>query len=204
MVHKKLIDFLLTFFTQFHCLFFSKIGINVLQQASVYWAANTFGTINLAIAVCGCCVFVDDKWTDGRSFINLLYDLKINIFGIVPSLLSTLKPNEIPKHVNHIISWGEQCSTDLREIWINDKYTFKFVDLLLSTEYWLSFKCENKDGVFTTVCDNIRYGLLNDDGEIIADNDSFITHEVQDESAEMLGELVLEKGYNYYKSGHIL
>lgn len=140
--------------TRYKRLLPENINARVLQQASVYWAANTFGTLSLVIALAGCAVFQRDSWAGSSQFLEeIVFQKKIAVFGIVPSLMADVaSPAHIPSCVRTIISWGERCPAIVRDRFMQQA-NFRFLDLLLSTEFWLAFVCDTPDAVFRPLCE---------------------------------------------------
>jgi acyl-CoA synthetase (AMP-forming)/AMP-acid ligase II len=136
----------------------------VLQQSSPYWSAAFLGQIDLALGLRGTIVF--SKASAG-SILQEVSLRKINVFGIVPSCLAVEVGNKdlasvLSSDVKLVICWGEAASPDLlKKIRIFDKVTnhrrTAFVDLLLSTEYWLSFY---SDMTNATSGEKIKYKTL--------------------------------------------
>jgi hypothetical protein len=107
----------------------------VLQHTPALWAASAMGQIDIALAfgatIC-CCATADQESI-------ALHEA--TVLGIVPSSLEALDPRATPS-VRHVFTWGEAMSPALASKW--RKASVAVSELLISTEYWLSFVCDGK------------------------------------------------------------
>lgn len=115
----------------------------VLQHSSTYWGATFLGQINIALAIGGCVVFSDNS-TDLTSIIE---SQNITIIGVVPSQLRALL-GSCPT-LRTIFTWGEKLPQAVAKKRISK--TTQVVELLVSTEYWLSLYAINGANEFSII-----------------------------------------------------
>ena len=99
----------------------------VLQHTAPLWAASTMGQLDIALAF-GARICISDA----------VDEVAINshgatVLGVVPSSLMALEP---PSSLRCVFTWGESMSPQLGARWRRRVDVF---ELLISTEYWLSF-----------------------------------------------------------------
>ena len=116
----------------------------VLQNSSSYWGATFLGQINIGLALGACIVFSDNP-TDLTPIIE---SERITIIGLVPSQLRALS-GPCPA-LRTIFTWGEKLPENLAKKWIKSKTT-QVIELLVSTEYWLSLFALNGSSEFTVL-----------------------------------------------------
>merc|ERR1719221_720854 len=74
----------------------------VLQQTSVFWAASTWGQLDIALAF-GAAILISSSSTPSA---RLLREAGITVIGAAPSTLSGLSAGDAPS-VRTVFSWGE-------------------------------------------------------------------------------------------------
>ncbi|CAJ1399815.1 unnamed protein product [Effrenium voratum] len=100
----------------------------VLQHTPVLWAASALGQIDVAVSV-GATICIAETLDQ-----DALRELQPTVLGVVPSSLESLQPAEA-KTVRWIFTWGETLPPALGSRWAERR---RVVELLISTEYWLS------------------------------------------------------------------
>ncbi|CAJ1365072.1 unnamed protein product, partial [Effrenium voratum] len=100
----------------------------VLQHTPVLWAASALGQIDVAVSV-GATICIAETLDQ-----DVLRELQPTVLGVVPSSLESLQPAEA-KTVRWIFTWGETLPPALGSRWAERR---RVVELLISTEYWLS------------------------------------------------------------------
>ena len=104
----------------------------VLQHTPVLWAASAIGQINIAVSFGACiCIAEMDQDSISRNGATVL--------GTVPSALRSINPQAVPT-VRCVFCWGESMSPVLATQWRSEKR--RVIELLISTEYWLSLYSE--------------------------------------------------------------
>ncbi|CAJ1407734.1 unnamed protein product [Effrenium voratum] len=125
----------------------------VLQPSSLQWAAAVFGQLDVALALRGCAVVSEDL--DVKDLAATVRHHKVSIVGLPPSMLALLSPVDFIdtrtqggySYLRRLISWGEPCPAAVAELWGAPNLPWRFLDVLISTEYWLSFvSYEREDG----------------------------------------------------------
>ena len=102
----------------------------VLQHTPVLWAASTLGQINIALAF-GATVCIGPS-----ADLGIVKSRAVTVLGLVPSSLEALDPRSVPS-VHHVFTWGEALPGNLGSQWRESGV--RVLELLISTEYWLSF-----------------------------------------------------------------
>jgi acyl-coenzyme A synthetase/AMP-(fatty) acid ligase len=115
---------------------------SVLQNSSVYWSASAFGQINIAIAFQACLVISYQGGASADEVSNLVQKYKIECIGVVPSVLRALDPDACSS-LTTVFTWGESLPRSVAAEWCR---RVDLVDLLIATEYWLSFYALIEDG----------------------------------------------------------
>ncbi|CAE7514131.1 redM [Symbiodinium microadriaticum] len=106
----------------------------VLQHTPVLWAASAIGQINIAVSVgASICIAGMDQDSISRHGVTIL--------GTVPSALQSINPQAVPT-VRHVFCWGESMSPVLAAQWKSEQR--RVIELLISTEYWLSLYSEGQ------------------------------------------------------------
>ncbi|CAK0854893.1 unnamed protein product [Prorocentrum cordatum] len=108
----------------------------VLQHTPVLWAASAMGQIDIALA------FGAATCISSSADADAITSCSATVLGIVPSALEAIEPTAVPS-VKHIFTWGEPLSRVLAMRW-RSSHT-KVFELLISTEYWLSFVSEGQE-----------------------------------------------------------
>jgi len=108
----------------------------VLQHTPVLWAASAIGQIDIAVS-CGATLCIADTM-DQES----IHRHQVTILGCVPSSLEALQPSEVPT-IRWIFTWGEGMPAALAQRWRSGDGV-RLVELLISTEYWLSLYSEGR------------------------------------------------------------
>jgi len=104
----------------------------ILQQHSVYWAASTYGEVDIALAF-GCALIFCEAW-GSDDVAAAITRHQATFAGLVPSILATLEPTDVPS-LKVIFTWGEALQAKTAKLWARRVH---LVDLLISTECWLS------------------------------------------------------------------
>ncbi|CAK9052216.1 unnamed protein product, partial [Durusdinium trenchii] len=126
-------------------------GARVLQPSSLYWASAVFGQLDLALALRGCAVVSEAM--DVKDLAKAIRTHQVNVVGLPPSLLSLMDPSDFIEtrsqggycHLRRLISWGEPCPPAVASRWGAAALPWRFFDVLISTEYWLSFVASEQD-----------------------------------------------------------
>lgn len=105
----------------------------VLQQHSLYWGASAYGEIDIALSF-GCALVFSEMW-DPQSTITEINAHKVTCAGLVPTILATFEPSDVP-NLRLVFTWGEALQVRTARLWAQKLH---LIDLLISTEYWLSF-----------------------------------------------------------------
>eukprot|EP00927_Polykrikos_kofoidii_P029604 TRINITY_DN25586_c0_g1_i1.p1 TRINITY_DN25586_c0_g1~~TRINITY_DN25586_c0_g1_i1.p1 ORF type:complete len:1584 (-),score=293.41 TRINITY_DN25586_c0_g1_i1:338-4807(-) len=119
-------------------------GERVLQLSSAYWGAAFLGEIDLAFASGGTLVFlpmppVPAVLTAPEVWQGVVRG-GVTILGAVPALLAQLPAEEAPQTaLRTVISWADACPQSVARRWMCAAPTVDFVELLIASEYWLSF-----------------------------------------------------------------
>eukprot|EP00927_Polykrikos_kofoidii_P018313 TRINITY_DN18474_c0_g1_i1.p1 TRINITY_DN18474_c0_g1~~TRINITY_DN18474_c0_g1_i1.p1 ORF type:complete len:1546 (-),score=234.08 TRINITY_DN18474_c0_g1_i1:137-4243(-) len=104
----------------------------VFQQHSLYWAASAFGEVDIALAF-GCALVFCESW-DVEGTVLSIKEHEVTVAGLVPSVLAALQHSDVPT-LKLVFTWGEALQTRVAQEWAR---TLHLVDLLISTECWLS------------------------------------------------------------------
>ena len=104
----------------------------VLQHTPVLWAASAIGQINIALSY-GASIWIADMDQDSIS------RHAVTVLGTVPSALQSINPQAVPS-VRCVFCWGESMSPVLATQWRSEQR--RVIELLISTEYWLSLFSE--------------------------------------------------------------
>ncbi|CAE8641267.1 unnamed protein product, partial [Polarella glacialis] len=104
----------------------------VLQQHSAYWAASMYGEVDIALAFGCTLVFCEAFHQD--EVVKAITTYGITCAGLVPSVLDALAPTMLPS-LKLVFTWGESLEAKTARIWAQE---VQLIDLLISTEYWLS------------------------------------------------------------------
>ncbi|CAE8635336.1 unnamed protein product [Polarella glacialis] len=115
--------------------------VRVLQNLRSFWPAATLGQLSLALAYGGCAVVVAGAAaSEPAELRRLVIQEKVDVLGLVPDqlgLLSSEPATELP-WMRLVVSWAERLPHAVAERWRGHPRA-KLVELLISTEYWLSF-----------------------------------------------------------------
>ena len=114
-------------------------GDRVLQHSSTYWGATFLGQINIALAYGASVVFCNNM-TDLTSTID---QHRISVLGLVPSQLGAIAG--LCPSVKTVFTWGEKMTKAVSQKW---RGRCQLVELLVSTEYWLSLYALNGEDEF--------------------------------------------------------
>lgn len=104
----------------------------IMQQHSVYWAASAYGEIDIALAY-GCALVFCEAW-DIEGVVVAIKEHRVTCAGLVPSILAALRHEDLPS-LRLVLTWGEALQVRTAREWAKHVH---LVDLLISTEYWLS------------------------------------------------------------------
>lgn len=101
-----------------------------------WWGAAYFGEVNVALAMTMCIVMMnstDPEWNKRG----------VTVTGALPSQLRNMWPGakNIPSTLQVVFSWAERCDLELGQSW--KKAGVKIADLLIATEYFLTFASAN-------------------------------------------------------------
>mmetsp|Transcript_73297 Transcript_73297/g.238503 ORF Transcript_73297/g.238503 Transcript_73297/m.238503 type:complete len:1084 (+) Transcript_73297:2-3253(+) len=105
----------------------------VLAHTPVLWAASALGQLDIALAF-GAAICVSSAADQ-----EAIRAHGATVLGLVPSSLEAMDPRSVPS-VRCIFTWGEALSRVLAERWRSSGVLL--MELLISTEYWLSFVCD--------------------------------------------------------------
>lgn len=119
---------------------FQKLGYQVdprkdrwrLDHEMGWWGAAFFGEVDVALAMAMCIVMMkptDPDWGHRG----------VTVSGALPSQLNNLWPaaKNIPSSLRVVFSWAERCDVELGRAWLAQGV--KMADLLIATEYFLTF-----------------------------------------------------------------
>ncbi|CAL1157204.1 unnamed protein product [Cladocopium goreaui] len=107
----------------------------ILQHTPVLWAASAIGQINIAASF-GARLCIADELDQAS-----VQRHGATVLGVVPSGLDAMQPAELPT-VRWIFTWGEALPAALGQKW---RQNARVVELLISTEYWLSLYSEGRN-----------------------------------------------------------
>jgi len=96
----------------------------------VLWAASALGQVDIALAF-GATICIAETLDQDTAV-----SLGATVLGVVPSTLELLEPRAMPL-LRCVFTWGEAMSRVLAARWRQAK--IEVLELLISTEYWLSF-----------------------------------------------------------------
>eukprot|EP00931_Biecheleriopsis_adriatica_P062238 TRINITY_DN37486_c0_g1_i1.p1 TRINITY_DN37486_c0_g1~~TRINITY_DN37486_c0_g1_i1.p1 ORF type:complete len:1502 (-),score=300.09 TRINITY_DN37486_c0_g1_i1:46-4551(-) len=105
----------------------------VMQNKSLFWAASAIGEIDIALAF-GSALLFCEAW-DASAVATVFQRHGVTCAGIVPSILDDLQPADVPL-LKVVFTWGEALKPRVARRWAKHVH---LIDLLISTEYWLSF-----------------------------------------------------------------
>ncbi|CAK9068618.1 unnamed protein product [Durusdinium trenchii] len=137
----------------------------VLQHTPVLWAASAIGQINIAVS-CGATLCISEAF-DQESIVRS----GASVLGSVPSALEALDAGASAlQGVRWVFTWGEAMAPTVAQRWRSERR--RAVELLISTEYWLSLYSEGRSArsgrsVFTAV-EGAEVAVLRD-GELCKD-----------------------------------
>eukprot|EP00927_Polykrikos_kofoidii_P000230 TRINITY_DN10096_c0_g1_i1.p1 TRINITY_DN10096_c0_g1~~TRINITY_DN10096_c0_g1_i1.p1 ORF type:complete len:1652 (+),score=286.83 TRINITY_DN10096_c0_g1_i1:113-4957(+) len=136
----------------------------VLQQHSLYWAASAYGEVDIALAF-GCALVFCEAWdTDGM--VSAIREHEATVSGIVPSMLAALEHSDVPS-LRLVFTWGEALQPKVARMWAR---TLHLIDLLISTECWLSLYADwSADGKAVSADDVSAAALANGVSEGVGD-----------------------------------
>lgn len=120
----------------------------VLQHTAVLWAASALGQIDLALS------FGASSCVSNAADQESINSHGATVLGIVPSTLEVLEPHAVPS-VRCVFTWGEALSRVVAQRWRGSGISV--LELLISTEYWLSFVC---DGLTSNVGRSIYQAVV--------------------------------------------
>jgi len=128
----------------------------LLQHTAVLWAASALGQLDIALAF-GSTICISTSADQ-----ETIAAHRASILGIVPSALDSLDPHSVPS-VRCVFTWGEALSRVLAERWRKGAMIPIF-ELLISTEYWLSFVCtgavSSRGRSLYHPVDRVEFGVL--------------------------------------------
>eukprot|EP00930_Biecheleria_cincta_P045226 TRINITY_DN31177_c0_g1_i1.p1 TRINITY_DN31177_c0_g1~~TRINITY_DN31177_c0_g1_i1.p1 ORF type:complete len:1417 (+),score=245.79 TRINITY_DN31177_c0_g1_i1:108-4358(+) len=123
---------------------FSKLGYKVdphrdrfrQDHEMGWWGAAYFGEVNVALAMTMCIVMMNNTDPDWAK-------RGVTVTGALPSQLRNMWPGakNIPSTLQVVFSWAERCDLELGQSW--KKAGVKIADLLIATEYFLTFASAN-------------------------------------------------------------
>ena len=108
----------------------------VLQNSSMYWPASAFGQLDIAIAFQACAILSVIGGSSSEEVSTLVERERVDCIGVVPSVLRALNPETCCACLSLVFTWGEALPRSVAAEWCN---RVDLVDLLIATEYWLSF-----------------------------------------------------------------
>ncbi|CAE7570843.1 tycC [Symbiodinium sp. CCMP2456] len=109
----------------------------VLQNLRSFWPAAVVGQLSLTLALAGCAVVSTSA--EPVELLSLVQAEQIDVVGLVPDQLRLLAedPKKQLPNVRLVIAWAERLPPALADRWRG--HPAKFIELLIATEYWLSF-----------------------------------------------------------------
>ncbi|CAK9006648.1 unnamed protein product [Durusdinium trenchii] len=120
--------------------------LRIAQHTSVYWGASALGQISIALAFGGCSVLCEVP--EIEDFKRVIREEAVNTIGLVPDQLKLLAEDpssELP-NIQAVFSWGEKLPINVAQRWSNHPKA-RLRELLVSTEYWLSFYSAPLEGI---------------------------------------------------------
>ena len=111
--------------------------LRITCHTSVYWGASLLGQISIALAFGGCAVLCEVPLIE--DFKAVLQEEQVNAIGLVPDQLKLLAedPSKELPNIRVVFSWGEKLPMNVARRWAT--HGARLRELLVSTEYWLSF-----------------------------------------------------------------
>ena len=107
----------------------------VLQNSSVYWPASAFGQLDIAIAFAACAVLSVTGGASPDEVTAIVNKHEVDCIGVVPSVLRGMSVDAC-KSLKTVLTWGESLPKSVASEWSG---RVCLIDLLIATEYWLSF-----------------------------------------------------------------
>eukprot|EP00930_Biecheleria_cincta_P041813 TRINITY_DN28720_c0_g2_i1.p1 TRINITY_DN28720_c0_g2~~TRINITY_DN28720_c0_g2_i1.p1 ORF type:complete len:1469 (+),score=255.16 TRINITY_DN28720_c0_g2_i1:52-4407(+) len=104
----------------------------IVQQHTMFWAASAIGEMNIALAF-GCALLFC-KASEAQELSSLIRFHGATCSGLVPAFLSAMQPSDVPS-LKVVFTWGEALKSHVARRWAKHVH---LVELLISTEYWLS------------------------------------------------------------------
>ena len=138
--------------------------LRITAHTSVYWGASALGQMSIALAFGGCAVLCEVA--DIEDFKAVLREEQVNAIGLVPDQLKLLAEDpikELPK-IQVVFSWGEKLPMNVARRWA--KHGASLRELLVSTEYWLSFWSAPLEGLGRHRIVSGVEAVVVDDGEL--------------------------------------
>ena len=152
-----------------------KFALRIAAHTSVYWGASALGQLSIALAFGGCAVLCEVSDTD--DFKQTIKDESVNTIGLVPDQLKLLADDpclELPD-MEVVFIWGEKLPVNVAQRWSNHPKA-RLRELLVSTEYWLSFYSAPLEGLG-------RHKIVNGVDTLIVDQSG---QPVEDGTGELL------------------
>ena len=120
-------------------------GDRVLQHSSTYWGATFLGQLNIALAYGASVAFVRNE----PDLTAVIEGTGASVLGVVPSQLQAIAGE--CKSIKTVFTWGEKLSRSTANKWKN---RVSLVELLVSSEYWLSMYALNGEKTFRILNSN--------------------------------------------------
>lgn len=120
--------------------------LRIAAHTSVYWGASALGQLSIALAFGGCAVLCEVP--DTEDFRRIITDEAVNTIGLVPDQLKLLADDPCVElqDIEAVFIWGEKLPVNVAQRWSHHPKA-KLRELLVSTEYWLSFYSAPLEGI---------------------------------------------------------
>ena len=142
--------------------------LRIAAHTSVYWGASALGQLSIALAFGGCAVLCEV--TDTEDFKRVIKEESVNTIGLVPDQLKLLSedPQAELQDMKAVFIWGEKLPANVAQRWA--KHPAKLRELLVSTEYWLSFYSAPLEGIGRhKIVKGVETLIVDDLGEPVQD-----------------------------------
>ncbi|OLP87158.1 Tyrocidine synthase 3 [Symbiodinium microadriaticum] len=185
----------------------------VLQNLRSFWPAAVVGQLSLTLALAGCAVV--STTAEPLELLSLVQAEQIDVVGLVPDQLRLLAedPKKQLPNVRLVIAWAERLPPALADRWRG--HPAKFIELLIATEYWLSFyghplqtKGEDRTGtLLQPVGSTVKFAVLDESltpvaagqvGELYLHGPMLCAGYV--DAADTDGQFLMLRGRRYFKT----
>ncbi|CAJ1417292.1 unnamed protein product [Effrenium voratum] len=141
-------------------------GLRMACHTSVYWGASALGQLSIALALAGTAILCEVQETE--DFRRVISEEKVNGIGLVPDQLKLLAEDpqvELPD-LKAVFVWGEKLPLTVAQRWRN--HPARLLELLVSTEYWLSFYSAPLEGSGHRVVGGVELLIVDGQNQALA------------------------------------